>query len=81
MLYRIPIKHQPKTHEVLRLLIPYNLQFGANAKSIMEVGCASDPFLKYLDWIDERTCVAPYFVNYGKTSKDYPKGAKMGFTK
>lgn len=42
------------------------LQYGADATSIIEVGCASDPFLKYLDWIDRRTCVAPYFVSYGK---------------
>ncbi len=49
------------------------LQYGANAKSIIEVGCASDPFIQYLDWIDQRTCVAPYFVEYGdfaKTNKD-----------
>ena len=45
------------------------LQYGANAKSIIEVGCASDPFIQYLDWIDQRTCVAPYFVEYGKFSK------------
>ena len=45
----------------------YNaLQYGANARTSIEVGCASDPFLKYLDWIDKRTCVAPYFVKYDK---------------
>lgn len=41
------------------------LQFGADAHSSIEVGCAGDPFLQYLDWIDKRTCVAPYFVEYG----------------
>ena len=47
------------------------MQFGKDAKSSIEVGCASDPFLKYLSWIDERTCVAPYFVDYdGKTKND-----------
>ena len=45
------------------------VQFGADAKSIIEVGCASDPFIQYLDWIDQRTCVAPYFVQYGNSSK------------
>lgn len=45
------------------------LQFGADAKSILEVGCAADPFIQYLDWIDQRTCVAPYFVQYGNFSK------------
>lgn len=40
------------------------LQFGADATSLIEVGCASDPFIKYFDWIDKRTCVAPYFIEY-----------------
>lgn len=40
------------------------LQFGADATSLIEVGCASDPFIKYFDWIDKRTCVAPYYINY-----------------
>ncbi len=47
------------------------MQYGADAKSIIEVGCASDPFLKHLSWIDQRTCVAPYFVEYGKDSGKY----------
>ena len=47
------------------------LQYGADAESIIEVGCASDPFLKHLGWIDQRTCVAPYFVEYGKDSRKY----------
>jgi hypothetical protein len=51
------------------------VQFGSDAKSVLEVGCANDPFLKHIDWIDHRRCVAPYFVNYdgkndGKKSKD-----------
>ncbi|KAL7524544.1 hypothetical protein ACHAXR_000618 [Thalassiosira sp. AJA248-18] len=41
-----------------------SLQFGAGATSAIEVGCSSDPFLKYLDWIGKRTCVAPYFIDY-----------------
>mmetsp|Transcript_15587 Transcript_15587/g.33673 ORF Transcript_15587/g.33673 Transcript_15587/m.33673 type:complete len:263 (-) Transcript_15587:768-1556(-) len=40
------------------------MQYGKDATSLIEVGCASDPFIKYLDWIDRRTCVAPYFVEY-----------------
>jgi len=47
------------------------MQYGADAKSIIEVGCASDPFLKHLGWIDQRTCVAPYFVEYGNDSGKY----------
>ncbi len=47
------------------------LKYGANAKSIIEVGCASDPFLRHLEWIDQRTCVAPYFVEYEKESGKY----------
>jgi SAM-dependent methyltransferase len=45
------------------------LQYGADAQSIIEVGCASDPFIQYLDWADRRTCVAPYFVDYTKSNK------------
>ena len=45
------------------------LQFGAEAKSGIEVGCAADPFLKHLDWIDKRVCVAPYFAHYNKAGK------------
>lgn len=41
------------------------IQFGSEAKSTIEVGCASDPFLKYLTWVPKRTCVAPYFTSYG----------------
>ena len=40
------------------------LQYASEAKTSIEVGCANDPFIKYLDWIDERTCVAPYFIDY-----------------
>ena len=40
------------------------LQFGNDATSLIEVGCAAVPFIKYLDWVDKRTCVAPYFVKY-----------------
>lgn len=46
-----------------------SLQFGYDAKSIIEVGCASVPFIKHLDWVDKRTCVAPYFVQYEGTDK------------
>ena len=41
-----------------------SVQFGADAKSGIEVGCASDPFIKHLNWLDQRTCLAPYFVDY-----------------
>ena len=44
------------------------LQYGADAHTILEVGCASDPFIKYLDWADKRTCVAPYFVDYSSNN-------------
>ena len=40
------------------------LQYASEAKTSIEVGCADDPFIKYLDWIDKRTCVAPYFIDY-----------------
>jgi len=40
------------------------MQYGRGAKSLLEVGCASDPFSKYLNWIEDRTCVAPYFIQY-----------------
>jgi hypothetical protein len=46
------------------------LQYGANAESVIEVGCASDPFIKYLDWVDKRTCVAPYFVDYANNKME-----------
>ncbi|KAL3809355.1 hypothetical protein ACHAXA_009063 [Cyclostephanos tholiformis] len=42
------------------------LQYGIDAKSILEVGCASDAFVRHLNWIDDRTCVAPYFESYEK---------------
>lgn len=44
------------------------LHFGAHAKTSIEVGCASDPFLQHLGWIEKRTCVAPYFVKYDQHS-------------
>ena len=56
------------------------LQFGADAASIIEVGCASDPFIKYLAWADKRTCVAPYFVKYsegGTENKELGKDAHV----
>jgi hypothetical protein len=40
------------------------LQFGRNANNMLEVGCAIDPFAQYLTWIPDKTCVAPYRVNY-----------------
>lgn len=46
------------------------LQYGADAESVIEVGCASDPFIKYLDWVDKRTCVAPYFVDYANSKME-----------
>lgn len=41
-----------------------SVQFGAKAKSALEVGCATDPFSKYLSWIHTKDCVAPYFATY-----------------
>ena len=41
------------------------LQLAPEAKTAIEVGCASDPFLGHLDWIDEsKTCVTKNFVRY-----------------
>ena len=55
------------------------LQYGADAQSIIEVGCASDPFIQHLHWINEKTCVAPYFVNYGdqESKNDNRTNVKM----
>lgn len=52
------------------------LRYGRDAKSILEVGCATDPFVRYLSYIggdttsQKRTCVAPYFVNYENKKKE-----------
>ncbi len=59
-----------RTHLRYNDLIFYTaLQYGVDAKSVIEVGCASDPFIKYLDWVNKQTCVAPYFVDYGNNKK------------
>ena len=44
------------------------LQFGRTAKTVLEVGCALDPFVQYLGWIPSKTCVAPYRVIYKNAS-------------
>lgn len=42
------------------------MQYGADATSVIEVGCSSNtPFLVYLDWIDRKTCVGPLFDENG----------------
>jgi SAM-dependent methyltransferase len=41
-------------------LFAFALQFGYNAKHVLEVGCAASPFIGHLDWIESRVCVAPY---------------------
>jgi hypothetical protein len=46
------------------------MQYGRDAKTFMEVGCAADPFAQYLSWIDSPTCVAPYQVLYQKGAKE-----------
>lgn len=47
-----------------------SMQYGRHANNALEVGCSSDPFVQYLTWINEKSCVAPYFVNYeGKKKK------------
>jgi len=46
------------------------LQYGASAESILEVGCASDPYVQHLNWIANRTCVAPYFESYERYAID-----------
>jgi SAM-dependent methyltransferase len=47
------------------------MQFGSKAKSIIEVGCGYDPFLKYMTWIPEKLCVAPYFADYVKGKENH----------
>lgn len=42
-------------------------QFESDTKSVLEVGCTKDPFIKHVDWANERLCVAPYSA-YGKTA-------------
>jgi len=56
-----------------------SMQYGRQAKSLLEVGCASDPFAKYLSWIDQRTCVAPYQVTYD--GKNHGPSASVDFVK
>jgi hypothetical protein len=48
------------------------LQFGRNAKTLLEVGCSNDPFANYLTWMEERLCVAPYVINYEKARVNQP---------
>jgi len=57
------------------------MQYGINAKTSLEVGCSSDPFLKYLDWIEKRTCVAPYYVEYGVAGNPNHDSNKYANTK
>ena len=47
------------------------LQYGADAGNVIEVGCSSDPFIQHLGWIDRKTCLAPYFIEYtdGKSNE------------
>ena len=50
------------------------MQFAPEAKTAIEVGCASDPFLAHLDWIDEsKTCVIQNFVPYSGTNSTSTK--------
>ena len=44
-------------------------QFGWKAKSVLEVGCTDDPFIKHLTWIPQKECVAPYSA-YGKSTEN-----------
>lgn len=56
------------------------LQFGRNAKSLLEVGCAKDPFAQYLSWIPDKKCVAPYRVNYDNKALDaLPPNQRVDF--
>ena len=59
------IRHQFRYYDALLYIA---MEFGRTAKSLIEVGCATDPFIKNMKWIDKRTCVAPYFVDYAKTT-------------
>jgi SAM-dependent methyltransferase len=36
------------------------------SQSVLEVGCAQDPFIDQLTWIPNKFCVAPYQVDYAK---------------
>ena len=69
-LSRTPIGHlgpqKTSRHSLLYYdtLFYLSLQYGPEARSLLEVGCAADPFVQYLTWIPQRTCVAPYQVQY-----------------
>ena len=53
------------------------LQFGSNARSVLEVGCAKTPFLEQAAWIPDRTCVAPYFMDYNAAHLKPGSGSPM----
>ena len=40
------------------------LHYGQNAKSLLEVGCSGDTFIKYVESIPDKTCIAPYRASY-----------------
>jgi Methyltransferase domain len=40
-------------------------------QSVLEVGCAADPFIDHFTWIPNKYCVAPYHMDYPKI--DDPK--------
>lgn len=63
------------------LAMQYGGGKGGNVRSVLEVGCADDPFVKYLSWIDDITCVAPYFVKYaGRSDEKEDAGASLTST-
>jgi hypothetical protein len=47
-----------------------SMQFAAEAQSMLEVGCAADPFAEHLHWIRTKHCVAPFVASYMGRSHD-----------
>jgi len=46
------------------------MQYGMNARSLLEVGCADQPLSAKFTWIPTKHCVAPYFATYRETKKE-----------
>jgi hypothetical protein len=62
------------------LLFVLSIEFGHSARKALEVGCASDPFVKHLYWISDKTCIAPYSA-YGKQTPHSVNMTKVDFMK
>jgi hypothetical protein len=62
------------------LLFALSIEFGHFAHTALEVGCASDPFVKHLYWIPDKTCIAPYYA-YGERTDHSVNMTKGDFMK